>query len=73
LTGSRRAGMTTTQQVQQVLQNLPDDCSLDDVLYHLYVLQSVESGRADYAAGRRISHEQVAREMQEKWVLGAEK
>lgn len=65
--------MTTKQQVQRVLQSLPDDCSLDDVLYHLHVLQSVESGRADYAAGRRIPHEQVAREMRERWVLGAEK
>lgn len=51
--------MTTKQQVRTVLESLPDDCSLDDVLYHLYVLQAVERGRADVQAGRTITHEQV--------------
>jgi len=63
--------MTTKQQVRAVLDQLPEDCSLDDVLYHLYVLQAVGRGRADVAAGRTITHEQVERELREKWVLGA--
>lgn len=63
--------MTTKQQVRAVLDQLPEDCSLEDVLYHLYVLRAVERGRADVAAGRTITHEQVERELREKWVLGA--
>ena len=63
--------MTTKQQVRAVLDQLPDDCSLEDVLYHLYVLQAVQGGRADVAAGRTMTHEQVERELREKWVLGA--
>ncbi len=35
------------QSVQALLDRLPDDCSLDNVQYHLYVLQSIERGRAD--------------------------
>ena len=65
--------MTTKQQVQAALEHLPDDCSLDDVLYHLYVLRAVEVGRADIAAGRTLTNAQVEREMREKWVLGAGK
>jgi predicted transcriptional regulator len=57
--------------VRALLERLPDDCTIEDVLYHLYVLQEVERGRADAAAGRLISHEQVADELRRKWLLGA--
>ena len=63
--------MTTKERVQEVLDRLPDDCSLDEVLYNLYVLQAVDRGLADAEAGRTISHEQVADELRQKWVLGA--
>ena len=65
--------MTTKQQVLAVLDRLPEDCSLEDVLYHLYVVQAVGRGRADVEAGRTLTHEQVERELREKWVLGAER
>ena len=65
--------MTTKQQVRAILDGLPDTCSLDDVLYHLYVLQAVERGRSDIESGRTLTHEQVEREMRAKWVLGAAK
>ena len=32
--------MQVKQSVQALLDLLPDDCSLDDVQYHLYVLHS---------------------------------
>jgi predicted transcriptional regulator len=57
--------------VRSLLDRLPENCTLDDVLYHLYVLQSVERGRADVAAGRTVSHEEVEREVRKKWLLGA--
>lgn len=56
--------------VRDLLDRLPDDCSVDDVLYHLYVLQKVEQGLADAAAGRVIPHEQVVEEMRRKWQIG---
>jgi len=63
--------METKDTVRALLERLPDDCTLDDVLYHLYVVQAVECGRADVAAGRTIPHEQVAAELRKKWLLGA--
>jgi hypothetical protein len=31
--------MTAKEQVQKVLEQLPDDCSVEDVQYQLYVLE----------------------------------
>ncbi|MDT8368415.1 MAG: hypothetical protein RQ745_04370 [Longimicrobiales bacterium] len=63
--------MTTKERVQEVLDRLPDDCSLDDVLYHLYVVQKIDRGLADVESGRTVPHEEVAENLHRKWVLGA--
>ena len=62
--------MTTKDKVRELLDRLPDDCSLEDVQYHLYVLQAVARGEADEADGRVIPHEHVASELRQKWLLG---
>jgi len=59
------------QAVRALLDRLPDDCNVEDVLYHLYVLQAVERGQEDVAAGRVISHEEVENAMRRKWLRGA--
>jgi len=56
--------------VRELLDRLPDDCTLDDVLYHLYVVGAIERGRADVVAGRTIPQHQVAEELLKKWQLG---
>ena len=43
--------VTAKETARAVLDRLPDDCSLDDVLYHMYVVQTVQQGRADAATG----------------------
>jgi predicted transcriptional regulator len=62
--------MTTKDQVRALLDRLPEDCTLDDVQYHLYVVQAVALGEADAKAGRVISHREVASELRRKWLLG---
>ena len=62
--------MTTKDKVRALLDRLPEDCSLDDVQYHIYVLQALARGEADEEAGRVIPHEQVAEELRRKWLLG---
>jgi hypothetical protein len=62
----------TKQRVRDLLERLPDDCSLDDVVYHLYVMQKVEAGLADAEAGRLIPHDVVAAELRRKWTVGSE-
>jgi hypothetical protein len=57
--------------VRALLERLPQDCTIEDVLYHLYVLQEVELAREDVADNKVLSHEQVAIELRRKWLLGA--
>ncbi len=57
----------TKETVRTLLDRLPDDCRLEDVLYQLYVIQSVERGREDVRAGRVTPHEQVAAELRQRW------
>jgi len=35
----------------QTVEQLPDDASLEDAMERLYVLESIERGRADVATG----------------------
>jgi len=58
---------TPKQQVQELLENLPEDASLEDIQYHIYVRQKIEQGLADVAAGRIVSHEEVQRRLA-KWL-----
>jgi predicted transcriptional regulator len=58
--------------VRALLDRLPDDCSLDEVVYHLYVLQEVAQGRADLAAGRTLTHAEVAEQLRRKWRRAAD-
>jgi predicted transcriptional regulator len=60
--------METKEAVRALLDRLPDDCSVEDVLYHLYVLQEIERGQAEAAAGRTIPHEEVEHALRQKWL-----
>jgi len=64
--------MQAKDTVRALLDRLSDDCTLQDVLYHLYVLSEVEQGRRELEDGRGIPHEQVAQELRRKWQLAAE-
>jgi hypothetical protein len=63
--------MRAKDTVRELLDRLPDDCTLDDVLYHVYVAQQAEEGMRAARDGRVIPHEQVMRELRRKW-LGAD-
>ena len=58
--------METNQAVRALVGRLPDDCSVEDVLYHLYVLQAVGRGEADVVAGRTIPHDEIDRALRQK-------
>ena len=59
---------TAREHVQQILQTLPEDASLEDIQYHLYVRQKIEQGLADEAAGRVVSHAEVQQRLS-KWLI----
>lgn len=51
------------QEVSKLLNRLPDDCSLEDVQYHLYVLQKIEHGLKDAEEGRVYTQEEIEKRM----------
>ncbi len=53
---------TAKQLVLDLLESLPDDCSLEDITYELYVRQSIAQGDQDAEAGRLVSHDEVMRQ-----------
>lgn len=53
------------QQVIDFIRTLPDDCTLEDILYHLYVREKVERGIRAVEEGRTIPQEKVERESRE--------
>ena len=59
--------VTAKQDVAHLLTQLPDDATLEDIQYHVYVLEKIRRGRADIAAGRSHTHEQ-ARERLARWL-----
>ena len=54
------------KEVQAILEALPDDVTLEDIQYHIYVRQRVLRGLADERAGRVSSQKDVEKRMR-KW------
>ena len=58
---------TAKEDVRHLLEQLPDDVSLEQIQYHIYVRQKIEQGLADVEGGRVVSHEEVQRRLA-KWL-----
>jgi hypothetical protein len=50
-------GMTAKQEAKSLLEKLPDNCSIEDIQYHLYVLEKVRSGLDDARQNGAILHQ----------------
>ena len=49
------------QQARQLIDELPERASWEDLMYRIYVRESIEAGLADSKAGRLVSSEEVKR------------
>lgn len=49
-------------EAHKIIDQLPDDASWDDLVYRIYVRQSIEAGLKDAAEGKVESVEDVRRE-----------
>lgn len=59
--------MTSKQRISQLIEQLPDDASIDDVMEGLYLLAKLEKAEQEIDQGLGVSHEQVAGEV-ESWL-----
>jgi len=53
--------VTAKQEVESLLNKLPDDCSLEDIQYHLYVIEKVRPRLEAADTGGTISQGQAER------------
>jgi hypothetical protein len=53
------------EQVESLLSKLPENCSLEDIQYHLYVLEKVRHGLEDAKQQGTISQEEAERRLTE--------
>ena len=58
---------TAKQDVQKLLQRLPEACSVEDVQYHLYVLNKVRRGFDDARTNGVLSQADVEERLS-KWL-----
>jgi hypothetical protein len=58
---------TAKNEVQQLLNTLPDDCSHEDIQYHLYVIEKVRHGLEVADTQGTLSQEEVERRLG-KWL-----
>ncbi|MBN2423478.1 MAG: hypothetical protein JXR46_07875 [Calditrichaceae bacterium] len=59
---------TIKDKVRDVLNRLPDNSTLDDIIHALYVQAKFEHGDREIEAGKGIPHEEVKKRLFDKWV-----
>jgi predicted transcriptional regulator len=59
---------TAKKEIQELLEELPEDSTYEEIQYHIYVRQKIQQGLADVEEDRVVSQEEVERQMEERWL-----
>jgi len=59
--------MTTKQAVLEMIERLPEDISVEDIMAELYLRQKVDEGLRQLDAGEGIEHEEAIQRLK-KWL-----
>lgn len=51
------------QQVIRLIESLPDECTLEDIQYHLYIREKVERGIRAIDEGRVLTEEEAEKKV----------
>ena len=65
--GHNVAMRTMKQHSLAIIQRLPDDCTIEEIMETLWVQRKIVTGREQIQAGRSISHEEAKRRLG-KWL-----
>ena len=55
-------------QVREVIDRLPEDCTIEDVQYHLYVAEKIRRRIEQADAGLAVPHSEAEKRL-EKWLI----
>ena len=56
------------EEIKKIIQNLPDNCTFEDVQYHLYVVEKIKNSEKRVENGEVLTHEEVKKRVS-KWLL----
>ena len=59
---------TVKEDIESLLERLPDSCTIEDVQYHLYILEKIRRGGESAEAGRVVTQEEVEERFSE-WLM----
>lgn len=51
------------EEVQRLLETLPDESSFEDIHYHIYVQQAIRKGRESASRGELIDQDEMEKRM----------
>ena len=60
----------TKQDILKLIERMPDDASVEDIIYELYLRATVEKGQEDIRQDRTLSHSEVMEDIRE-WLQSA--
>ncbi len=60
---------TAKEEVKVLLDKLPDDCTVEEIQYHLYVVEKIQRG-IKRAESENISNQKEVEEKFKKWLSG---
>lgn len=58
---------TAKEEVRDLLEQLPENASLEDIQYHIYVRQKIQKGLEAMREGKILSQEEVERR-KSRWI-----
>ena len=59
---------TVKLEAENIIRNLPDDISFDDIQYHLFVADKLRKSREQIQEGKVITQDEVEKRL-DKWLI----
>ncbi|MHA1235684.1 MAG: hypothetical protein ACTSO6_08300 [Promethearchaeota archaeon] len=59
------------EEIIELIKNLPENATIDDIMYHLYVKKKITAGIEEIEQGKVVPHEKVmenAKKRLEQWL-----
>lgn len=57
---------TVKEEALRAIAELPDTATMNDIMYHLYVMDAVLQGKAAAQQGKTLSSEELLREIEQR-------
>ncbi len=59
---------TAKVEAENIIKNLPDDTSFEDIQYHLFIAEKLMKSREQIKEGKVLTQDEVEKRL-EKWII----